>query len=225
MPVAPKLYVEGMRSGMLLQPFALTVLLGLMALVFLGLLHRVLDRMRLTKWQALVLLGLMLLGGFLPDVVLGRALAFNIGGALVPLGVCVYLLATADTGLEKVRGLLAAVGVAVVVWGLETVLPAQPGAGRLDLDPLYLPPLVAGLVAYLLGRSRRAAFIGGVLGIFLLEGGLWAYNLAAGVPMGTVVLGGGGVFGAMVVAGVLAVLLAELIGEIRERLRGGPAHV
>lgn len=210
---------------MLFQSPAVILLLVLLALVFLGLLHRVLDRMRLTKGQALAILGLMLVGGFLPDVVLGRGLAFNIGGALIPLGVSVYLLATADTGLEKARGLLAAVATALVVWGLDTVLPAQPGAGRLDIDPLYLPPLVAGLTAYLLGRSRRAAFIGGVFGIVLLDAAFWVRSALLGVPAGPVVLGGGGVFGAAVVAGVFAVLLAELIGEVRERLRGGPARV
>ncbi|MEW6541113.1 MAG: DUF1614 domain-containing protein [Bacillota bacterium] len=210
---------------MLFQSPAVILLLLLLALVFLGLLHRVLDRMRLTKRQALAVLGLMLVGGFLPDIALGRGFAFNIGGALVPLGVSVYLLATADTGLEKARGLLAALAAALVVWGLETVLPAQPGAGRMDIDPLYVPPLVAGLTAYLLGRSRRAAFIGGVLGLSLLDTGLWARSALLGAPTGPVVLGGGGVFGAAVVAGVFAVLLAELIGEIRERLGGGPARV
>lgn len=210
---------------MLLQSVPVLILMALLALVFLGLLHRVLDRMRLTKGQALVILGLMLLGGFLPTIVPGRGLALNVGGALIPLGVCVYLLATADTALEKLRGLLAAVVAAVVLWGLEVVLPGQPGIGRFDIDPLYMPPLVAGLVAYLLGRSRRAAFIGGVLGVFLLDLGFWLWNVAAGLPLGPVVLGGGGVFGAMVVAGVFAVLLAELIGEIHERLGGGPAHV
>jgi uncharacterized membrane protein len=210
---------------LLFQSPAVILLLLLLALVFLGLLHRVLDRMRLTKRQALAVLGLMLVGGFLPDIALGRGFAFNIGGALVPLGVSVYLLATADTGLEKARGLLAALAAALVVWGLETVLPAQPGAGRMDIDPLYVPPLVAGLTAYLLGRSRRAAFIGGVLGLSLLDTGLWARSALLGAPTGPVVLGGGGVFGAAVVAGVFAVLLAELIGEIRERLGGGPARV
>ncbi|MEW6457988.1 MAG: DUF1614 domain-containing protein [Bacillota bacterium] len=209
---------------MLFQSSAMILLLVLLALVFLGLLHRVLDRMRLTKRQALVILGLMLVGGFLPDVALGRGLAFNFGGALVPLGVSAYLLATADTGLEKARGLLAAAATALVVGGLETVLPAQPGAGRLDIDPLYLPPLAAGLTAYVLGRSRRAAFIGGVLGIVLLDAGVWARSVLLGASTGPVVLGGGGAFGATVVAGVFAVLLAELVGEVRERLGGGPAR-
>ncbi len=146
-------------------------------------------------------------------------------GAPAPLGVVVYLLVTADTRLEKVRGLLAAVLAAAAVWGLEIVLPGQPGAGRFDIDPLYLPALAAGLTAYLLGRSRRSAFIGGVLGILLLDFGSWVRNFAAGLPAGVTVLGGGGVLGAAVVAGVFAVLLAEAVGEIRERLKGGPARV
>ncbi|AZK59179.1 hypothetical protein Daudx_0626 [Candidatus Desulforudis audaxviator] len=111
-------------------------------MVFLGLLHRVLDRMRLTKGQALAVLALMLVGGFLPDIALGQGLAFNIGGALILLGVGVYLLVTADSGLEKLRGVLAAVIAALAVWILEVLLPGQPGVGRLDIDPLYLPPLV-----------------------------------------------------------------------------------
>lgn len=134
------------------------------------------------------------------------------------------MLATADTTLEKTRGVLAGVIAAAVIWGLEAILPGQPGVGRFDIDPIYLPPLVAGLVAYLLGRSRRAAFTGGVLGVFLLDVGQWLWHQVAGMPAGRVVLGAGGVFGATVIAGVFAVLLAEVIGEVRERLGGGPAR-
>ena len=43
-------------------------------------------------------------------------------------------------------------------------------------------------------------------------------NLLRGFRNITVILGGGGVFGAAVLAGVLAVLLAEIVGEIRERI-------
>jgi len=37
-----------------------------------------------------------------------------------------------------------------------------------------------------------------------------------------VLIGGGGAFDAVVIAGLLAVLLAEFIGETREWLQGGP---
>ena len=35
-------------------------------------------------------------------------------------------------------------------------------------------------------------------------------------------IGGAGVFDAMIVAGIIAVALAEIVGETRERLSGGP---
>jgi hypothetical protein len=40
---------------------------------------------------------------------------------------------------------------------------------------------------------------------------------------GQVYLGGAGAFDSMIVAGVFAVLLAEIIGEVRERMQGGPS--
>ncbi|MBT9176191.1 MAG: hypothetical protein DDT20_00504 [Firmicutes bacterium] len=35
------------------------------------------------------------------------------------------------------------------------------------LDPIYMFALIAGITAYLLGRSRRGSFIAGVLGVVL----------------------------------------------------------
>ena len=36
-------------------------------------------------------------------------------------------------------------------------------------------------------------------------------------------IGGAGIFDSIVLAGLVAVLLAEILGETRERLQGGPA--
>ena len=90
-------------------------------------------------------------------------------------------------------------------------------AGRqLPIDPLWLSGIVAGLVGYLAGRSRRSAFIAGVGGVLLSD----VYTLFTS-PSPTMV-GGAGVFDQVVIAGVLAVGLAEIVGETRERLGGGP---
>ena len=48
-----------------------------------------------------------------------------------------------------------------------------------------------------------------------------AGSLVMDIPT-TVALGGAGIFDTVVIAGIVAVLLAELFGEIRERLHGGP---
>ena len=190
----------------------------LLTLLYLGALERVLERMRLTRQQALLMLAAIILGGFLPDISLIKGLKINLGGMLIPLLIVLYLLVTADERVEKYRALLVAVVTGLVCWSADRLLPANPGVGFFDIDPLYLPALVAAAVAYLLGRSRRASFIGAFLGVLLVELLAWGENLRHGLGADTFILGGGGVWGAALFAGVLAVLLAEMVGEIRERL-------
>lgn len=197
---------------------AFGLLILLLALLYLGALERVLERMRLSGKQALLLLFAMLIGGLLPPVTLAKGMKVNIGGVFIPLALVLYLLITADEPNEKYRALLAAGVTGLLIRTAAFLLPGNPGIGHFDLDPLFLPPLIAAFVAYLLGRSRRASFIGAFLGV--LSGELWAWseNLRRGLGAQTFTLGGGGVWGAALLAGVSAVLLAELIGEIRERL-------
>lgn len=62
------------------------LLVVLTLLILFGVLQRVLDRMALTDRQALFLVALIFVGGWLPDLRLGMV-SLNIGGALVPFGV------------------------------------------------------------------------------------------------------------------------------------------
>ncbi|HOB87375.1 MAG TPA: DUF1614 domain-containing protein [Bacillota bacterium] len=187
------------------------------ALLFLFLLHRTLDRLRMGKFEALLLIAAMLLGGLLPAIPLGGGLAANIGGMIIPAAICFYLIARASSREEKVRGLITAVLVAAVVWTIDRLLPVTPGSLGYELDPMYLPAVAAGLIACVAGRSRRSAFIGAVLGVVLLDLSAWAENLIRGFRDIPVILGGAGVYDATLVAGVFGVMLAELVGEIRER--------
>ena len=106
----------------------------------------------------------------------------------------------------------------VAVYFAGRLMPAEPEA--IWIDPNYVYGLLAGLAGYLLGRSRRSAFIGGVMGVLLgdLAQGIVSRTEGLTTP---VQLGGGGALDAVVLSGLLAVLLAEGIGEIRERLQGG----
>jgi hypothetical protein len=45
--------------------------------------------------------------------------------------------------------------------------------------------------------------------------------IGMGVP-GTTAIGGAGAFDVVVIAGIVAVMVAELVGETREKLQGGP---
>ena len=85
---------------------------------------------------------------------------------------------------------------------------------------------LSGLIAYVLGRSRRGAFICGVMGVLTADCIVAIVNSAKGVSQ-TLVLGGAGVFDAAVISGLIGVILAELIGEIAERIVRGsekPVH-
>ncbi len=207
-------------------PVGLIILVLVALLLFLGVGHRVLDRMRLRDQEALVLLVVMFLGAFLPEVPAGRGIRLDVGGLLAPAGVAVYLLVRAGTAWERTRASVAALVTGSVTFATDKLLAVDPpmkgGPVPLLLDPVLLPGITAGLLAYILGRSRRASFVAGVLGVVLADLFAVVENLARRTPGALASLGGAGVFDATVVAGFLAVFLAEAIGETREALQGGP---
>lgn len=211
-------------------PIGLIALGVIFALIFFGLAHRVLDRMKLSDRAALVIIGVLIVGSFITlPIVTGRwDVTLNVGGALVPILLAGYLLFTAGSRKEVVRAILATVVTAAVIYGIGSVIgrgsPAEPGGRMLGfLDSLWVYPIIAGAAGYLAGRSRRSAFIAATLGIVLVDLGYFLWLVQTGAPAGTVALGGAGVFDAVVLAGVFAVLLAEIVGEVRERLQGGPS--
>ena len=183
-------------------------------LVLFGAGQRALDRLRLTDRQALLCIAAIIAGGFLPDIAVTRDFAFNIGGALIPLMLCAWLFVKADTAVERGRAVIAPIVTAAAVFALGRALPEEPEA--MIVDPTYLYGVAAGLIAWLFGRSRRCAFISGVLGVTLANVATWAEVRLSGVEQ-RLVLGGAGAYDVIVISGLLAVLLAELFGEVAER--------
>ena len=196
--------------------FVVLIVAGLLVLFGVG--QRVLDRLRLTDRQALLFIALIIAGGFVPDIAVTDRFAFNIGGALIPLGLCLYLFIKAGTALERARAFAATLVTATAVFLLGRYLPADPA--DMVIDPMYAYGIAGGLIAYLFGRSRRGAFIAGTLGVMLSDVASAAMVWARGVPQ-RLVLGGAGGYDAIVIAGFLAVLLSEVIGELLERLSRG----
>lgn len=197
----------------------LLLVLGL--LILFGVLQRVLDRMALTDRQALLCVAAIFIGGWLPSIPLGL-IELNIGGALIPFIVCAYLFLHAGTAKERVRALVASGLTAASIYALGLLIPADPVAMPM-LDPMILYGIAGGVIAWLLGRSRRSAFIAGVLGVILADivGGvsLWMRGVNQ-----VVYLGGAGALDAVVIAGITGVLMCELAGEIMERIQTGRAH-
>jgi len=216
-----------------LSPMAIAVPPGvytlslLILLVFLGVTQRVLARMRLSNAQALVILGAFVAGSFLPAISLGRILSVDVGGAIVPAGVAIYLVATADTSRERIRGTLAALITGAVLVMMHRFLPAEPGLRQslpVDIDPVWAPGLVAAAVGYLSGRSRRSAFIAGISGVIIADIASGVQNALAGRQGSQVVIGGAGVLDTVVIAAVVAVALCEVFGETLEFLRSRRAR-
>ena len=91
----------------------------------------------------------------------GTILAVNVGGALIPILLSLYLVVH---NRILVLSAVATVVVAVVVHQLATPIP---GVGI--SVPLFAPPLVAALIAVLLSRRYAAplAYVGGSLGVLI----------------------------------------------------------
>jgi len=203
------------------MPIGMITLLVIGVLIYFGLAQRILDRMRLTDKQAILFIGGIVIGSFIDIPIMSAPvnLTINVGGALLPALLSIWLIFKADETAERVRAVLASVLVAAAVYFGSLYLPYEPE--NMFLDPKLIYGVSAGLIAYLAGRSRRSAFIGGVLGIILSDIVHMITVLRAGIP-GTTAIGGAGAFDVVIIAGVVAVMVAELVGETREKLQGGP---
>lgn len=203
------------------MPLGSILLVIFAVLIYFGLAQRVLDRMQMTDRAALAWVAAMVLGGFINVTLFRRPveLIVNLGGGVVPLLWAGYLFTTADTAWEKTRAALATAVTLGTVYALGKIMPSEP-TDLFLLDPIYVYAVVAAVVAYVFGRSRRASFIAALLGVLGLDLVHLAEMSVLGVP-GRAWIGGGGAFDAIVLAGFLAVGIAEIVGETRERLAGG----
>lgn len=197
----------------------LLILIGLV--IYLGAAHRVLDRLYLTDTTALFIIALLIIGSFF-DLTISRnpLLTINLGGAVIPLILSIYVLTKADSRKEWIRTIVAVVLTAAAIYGISLIF-SDFGHGRGDIiDPMYIFAISGGIIAYLLGRSRRGSFIAGTLG-YLLFNIFTFFRAFTGRITAQVRIGGAGVFDSIVISGVFAVVLAELLGESIERLYEG----
>jgi uncharacterized membrane protein len=127
-------------------------------------------------------------------------LAVNVGGAVVPTLISLYLLFT--TGLF-VRSVLGIVVVSAIVHRL-----AQPVPGVGIAVPLFVPPLIAALTGLLLSSEHAPAlaYISGTMGC-LIGADLLNLRRLAGLGAPVASIGGAGTFDGIFFTGIIAVLL------------------
>lgn len=197
--------------------FGMIALLVLSLLMIFGVGQRVLDRMRLNDKWAIAAMVAIFLGGLIPPIPIGNV-RIGLGGCIVPLAVCIWVLIRAERGVEVFRAILGSVLTAAAIWLLSRWLPSEPE--NLFMDPNYLYGIAAGIIAYVLGRSRRGAFVSAVVGVLLADTLVAIINWSNGVDS-LLRLGTAGALDMVVISGLIAVLLAEFVGEAIERMVRG----
>jgi uncharacterized membrane protein len=133
----------------------------------------------------------------------GTLVAVNVGGAVIPVLVSLYLLIRHDLWI---RGLVATAVVALVIHWF-----ANPIRGVGIAVPVFLPALITAVLAIVLARERAAplAYVAGSLGTLI---GADLTNLDKVADLGAPVasIGGAGTFDGIFVTAILAVLLASI---------------
>ena len=143
----------------------------------------------------------------------GTLLAVNVGGALIPIALSIYLVAK-----NRLLGLNLA-GIAIVAAVCHTLARPVPGLGI--AEPVFVPPLVTAVMALLLSRRYAAplAYVSGSVGT-LIGADLLNLDKVQGLGAPVASIGGAGTFDGIFVTGLLAVLYASLVSgpkAVRDR--------
>lgn len=140
----------------------------------------------------------------------GTIIAVNVGGALIPVMLSLYLL---FKNRFYLRALIAVIVVAFVVH-----IFAYPVRGVGISVPIFIPPLVAALIAMILAWRRAAplAYIAGTMGT-LIGADLLNLGRVQGLGAPIASIGGAGTFDGVFLTGIIAVLLSPVSGPPRTR--------
>jgi uncharacterized membrane protein len=130
--------------------------------------------------------------------------AVNVGGAIIPFILSLYLMRKNDLYGP------ALLGITVVAFAIYQM--AYPIAGLGIAVPVFVPPLLAAVVALMLSRKSAPAlaYITGTLGT-LIGADVMNLNKIRGLGAPIASIGGAGTFDGIFLTGILAVLLASVL--------------
>ncbi len=143
----------------------------------------------------------------------GTIIAVNVGGAVIPVLVSIYLLIR--------HRLWISTPIAVACIALLTHIEARPVRGLGIAVPVFLPAVATAVVALVLSRRHAAplAYIGGSIGV-LIGADLLNLDKLRGLGAPIASIGGAGTFDGIFLTGVLAVLIAALTAGPERQRRG-----
>jgi uncharacterized membrane protein len=133
----------------------------------------------------------------------GTVIAINVGGAVIPTIMSIYLLASRGLWIS------GAIATAIVAIVLHWLADPVPGVGI--AVPIFVPAIVTAAISLLLSRRDAAplAYVSGSMGT-LIGADLTNMDKVAGLGAPVASIGGAGTFDGIFLTGILAVLLAGL---------------
>jgi uncharacterized membrane protein len=140
----------------------------------------------------------------------GTVIAVNVGGAVIPTIMSLYLVIRYQLWLKAA---LAVVAIAFVIHSMATPVP---GIGI--AVPVLAPVVTTAILAFILSREYAPplAYIGGSMGT-LIGADLLNLDKINGLGAPVASIGGAGTFDGIFLTGILAVLLAGLAAPSRPR--------
>lgn len=128
-----------------------------------------------------------------------QIIAINVGGAILPVLLSLYLLRFVPFNIFLISTLIVTV---------VTYVIARPVKGIGITMPALIPPLVSALVAFLLFRENPAplAYSAGVIGTLIGADILHLHHLQR-MGRGVMSIGGAGVFDGIFLVGIISALL------------------
>ncbi len=128
--------------------------------------------------------------------------AINLGGAIVPFLLSCYLMVKNGIFFEPIMATLLVASI--------TYFLAKPVPGVGIAMPVFIPPLIAAVVSFLLGSGPHApavAYIAATMGT-LLGADIFHLKDIEKIEAPLVSIGGAGTFDGIFLAGIIAVILA-----------------
>lgn len=219
-----------MRRSPLVSFLVIIGLLVLFPVAFGPVVAGSLEKLHLTREQAIWILAGILVGGFIDipikripqfepviaDPLAGYGLsglmprwqretiiAVNVGGCLIPVGLALYEVSMLD------QAPLRAAAIATFINTIVCFAIARPVPGVGILIPGLIPPAVAAASAIFFSPHDAApvAFIAGVGGV-LIGADFFHLRHAIRAPVGVASIGGAGSFDGIVLSGIIAAYLA-----------------
>ena len=129
-------------------------------------------------------------------------IAVNVGGCLIPVGLCLYFISL--QAIDPIKIMVGISAITALSYKFSRLIPGL-GVGM----PVFLAPLTSALLALILDPEHAAhlAYISGVFGV-LIGADILRLNTIAELDTPVAAIGGAGTFDGIFITGIIAALLA-----------------